>query len=54
MQWAGGEDWESYVDKLADDVEDGVIKILNKDKKLYPKNWEWKGEHWKIARCVLD
>lgn len=53
MQWAGGEDWESYVDKLADDVEDGVIKSLSKDKRLYPKDWEWKGEHWKIARSVF-
>jgi hypothetical protein len=52
MQWAGGEDWESYVDKLADDVEDGVIKSLSKDKRLFPKDWEWKGEHWKIARSV--
>lgn len=54
MQWAGGDDWESYVDKLADDVEDGVIKSLSKDKRLYPKDWEWKGEHWKIARSVLS
>jgi len=53
MEWAGGDDWESYVDKLADKVEDGVIKVLHKDKKLYPKNWEWKGEHWKIARYVM-
>jgi hypothetical protein len=52
MEWAGGVDWESYVDDLAKEDEDGAIKVLSKEKKLYPKDWEWKGEHWKIARSV--
>lgn len=30
----------------------GTIKALNSEGKMYPKDWAWKGEHWRIARCV--
>jgi hypothetical protein len=50
MEWAGGSSWESYVDHLAQGRDKEAIEWLEKEKKLYPKDWEWKGEHWKIAR----
>lgn len=50
MEWAGGSNWESYVDDLASAGEKGAFKALVKDKKMFPNDWEWKGEHWKIAR----
>jgi hypothetical protein len=50
MEWAGGSNWENYVDDLAGAGDDGLFKILRKEKKMYPNDWEWRGEHWKIAR----
>lgn len=52
MLWAGGADWEAYIDSLAVGAEEGVRIALKKSKKMYPKDWEWKGEHWHIARWV--
>lgn len=52
MEWAGGSNWESYVDDLAEAGDDGAFKILRKEKKMYPTDWEWRGEHWKIARWI--
>lgn len=50
MLWAGGGDWEAYIDSLAGGGEDGVRIALKKAKKMFPKDWQWKGEHWHIAR----
>jgi hypothetical protein len=50
MEWAGGKDWESYIDEIADDDEEDVIKTLRVTRKQFPRHWKWKGEHWKIAR----
>ncbi|WVF69868.1 hypothetical protein IAT40_004649 [Kwoniella sp. CBS 6097] len=53
MEWAGGQDWEAYVDSLAaGDGEEGVLSALGKEGKAYPSSWKWKGEHWKIARTL--
>lgn len=50
MRWAGGDDWEAYIDSLSAGGEGGVLKALGSQGKMYPKHWKWKGEHWKIAR----
>ncbi len=50
MEWAGGNDWEGYVDSLAAEGAKGAIQALSKQGKMYPEDWEWKGEHWELAR----
>lgn len=50
MEWAGGKDWENYIDEIAEDDEKDVIKTLRTVRKQFPRHWKWKGEHWKIAR----
>jgi len=50
MEWAGGNDWAGYVDALAKEGEKGAIVSLDQQGKSYPKDWEWQGEHWEIAR----
>lgn len=52
MEWAGGANWEGWVDSLAEDGEKQAINVLGNQKKMYPKDWEWKGEHWDLARSV--
>lgn len=52
MEWAGGVEWEAYMDLLSGKEGDEAIQILDKDKKKYPDDWIWKGEHWNIARWV--
>lgn len=54
MEWAGRRGWEQWVDDLDEgtDDDDAVVSVLKKQERMYPKEWEWKGEHWKIARCV--
>ncbi|WVQ97913.1 hypothetical protein IAU59_005030 [Kwoniella sp. CBS 9459] len=52
MEWAGGQDWEAYVDSLAAGGDEGVLNALGKEGKAYPSSWKWKGEHWKIARAL--
>ena len=54
MEWAGGNEWESYVDSLAAENEKGAVKSLQKQGKMYPETWKWHGEHWKLARYVLS
>ncbi|WWC87114.1 uncharacterized protein L201_002000 [Kwoniella dendrophila CBS 6074] len=51
MEWAGGENWEEFIDNLNDEDDEGlVLEQLKKQNKDWPKGWKWKGEHWKIAR----
>lgn len=50
MEWAGGLDWEASLDSIAAGAEDGAIAELERQGKMFPKEWDWKGEHWKIAR----
>ncbi|WWD20006.1 hypothetical protein CI109_104479 [Kwoniella shandongensis] len=52
MEWAGGADWEAYMDSLGSGAAEGAIHTLTKEGKQFPKSWEWKGEHWKIARAL--
>ncbi|WVW78657.1 hypothetical protein I302_100617 [Kwoniella bestiolae CBS 10118] len=52
MEWAGGEDWQAYVDSLSFDDEKAVRKELKKHGKEFPGGWEWKGQHWEIARAL--
>jgi len=52
MEWAGGGNWEGYVDSLAARGKNGALKSLGSQGKLYSQDWEWQGEHWKIARYV--
>ncbi|WVR04508.1 hypothetical protein IAU60_001512 [Kwoniella sp. DSM 27419] len=52
MEWAGGQDWEAYVDSLAAGGDEGIVQTLVKEGKAYPESWKWKGEHWKIARTL--
>ncbi|WRT64939.1 uncharacterized protein IL334_001879 [Kwoniella shivajii] len=52
MEWAGGEDWEAYIDSLSSGDEDGAIKATAKQGKQWPRDWKWKGEHWEIARAL--
>jgi hypothetical protein len=50
MEWAGGKDWQDYVDNLDAGGQGGLMHALKGSGKAYPKGWEWGGEHWKIAR----
>ena len=52
MEWAGGDSWEQYVDDLESGRESAAIMTLQKSGKMFPKGWEWKGEHWALARCA--
>ncbi|OXG87415.1 phosphoric monoester hydrolase [Cryptococcus neoformans A2-102-5] len=52
MEWAGGVEWEAYMDLLSTKEGEEAIHILGKDKKKYPDGWIWKGEHWNIARQI--
>ncbi|KAL7420637.1 hypothetical protein Q5752_004588 [Cryptotrichosporon argae] len=53
MEWGGGADWRDWVDGLPRD-ETAARSVLKKQGKLYPQKWKWQGEHWKIARNLLD
>ena len=50
MEWAGGDDWEAYVDSLAFQKQNQVEKTLSREGREFPKGWAWGGEHWSIAR----
>ena len=50
MEWAVGEEWEEYIENLSQGGEGGMLKGLGAEGKMFPKGWEWKGEHWKLAR----
>lgn len=50
MEWAGGNDWEGFVDNLSSAGEPTALRVLKEEKKMYPSDWKWKGEHWQIAR----
>jgi len=52
MEWVGGAKWESSLDSFASQSDEEVIEDLKKQGKMFPKKWEWKGEHWKIAKYV--
>lgn len=52
MEWAGGDSWEQYVDDLESGRESAAIMTLQKSGKMFPKGWEWKGEHWSLARNI--
>ena len=54
MEWAGGKDWESFVNSLASRDDDAVAKLLTKSGKRFPKDYEWKGQHWHIAREMKE
>jgi hypothetical protein len=50
MEWAGGEKWAEYIDSLLEGGDGGMFKALGAGGKMFPKGWEWRGEHWQIAR----
>jgi hypothetical protein len=50
MEWAGGDDWEGFVDNLSTAGEESAFRVLKEEQKMYPSEWKWKGEHWRIAR----
>ena len=50
MEWAGGSNWEGYIDGFTTDEEDDALQALTAQNKVYPKHWKWKSQHWKIAR----
>ncbi|RXK35168.1 hypothetical protein M231_07580 [Tremella mesenterica] len=52
MEWAGGRDWQDYVDGLEPLGEKTALSALSKNGKMFPKDWEWKGEHWQLAREI--
>ncbi|WVQ79512.1 hypothetical protein IAT38_001611 [Cryptococcus sp. DSM 104549] len=52
MEWVGGADWEAVMDEMGEKDEKEVMSVLSKQKKEYPDSWEWKGEHWQIAREI--
>ncbi|WWC67779.1 uncharacterized protein I206_101691 [Kwoniella pini CBS 10737] len=54
MEWAGGKDWQAYIDSLSFDDENSASKELQKHGKGWPKNWKWKSEHWEIAKNLPD
>ncbi|WVN87040.1 uncharacterized protein L203_102216 [Cryptococcus depauperatus CBS 7841] len=52
MQWAGGADWEVWVDSMGEKEEEQVLDVLGKVKKQFPNEWKWKSKHWKVAREI--
>jgi hypothetical protein len=50
MEWAGGTDWEAFMDSLSAGGESEADALLQKHGKTFPKGWDWKGEHWHLAR----
>ena len=50
MEWAGGEDWERFVDDMDAGGQGALVHVLQAQGKSFPKEWKWKSEHWKIAR----
>lgn len=50
MHDAGGLGWEDMMDEVAQQDEGEVKEYFRKKGKSWPKGWEWKGEHWKVAR----
>ncbi|EIW65804.1 hypothetical protein TREMEDRAFT_35995 [Tremella mesenterica DSM 1558] len=52
MEWAGGRNWQDYVDGLEPLGEKTALSALSKNGKMFPKDWEWKGEHWQLAREI--
>jgi len=50
MEWAGGDDWKKFIDDMADEDEEGLVKTLRRQGKQWPKSWKWKSQHWHIAR----
>ncbi|ORY33024.1 Metallo-dependent phosphatase-like protein [Naematelia encephala] len=52
MEWAGGENWQTYIDGLSSGPSEGMYRTLGRQGKMYPKGWEWNSEHWKIARTL--
>ena len=50
MEWAGGQDWEAYMDSLAFGSQEHIVKTLQGEGRAFPKGWKWGEQHWKIAR----
>lgn len=50
MEWAGGNGWNGLMDELEGLNEKAVKERVKQLEKSWPKGWEWKGEHWHIAR----
>ena len=50
MEWAGGENWETFIDNLSGAGDPTALRVLKEERKMYPSDWKWKGEHWQIAR----
>jgi predicted phosphodiesterase len=50
MEWTGGAKWEGMMDELSE-LDDGEVEMrVAKMGRKWPKGWEWKGEHWHIAK----
>jgi predicted phosphodiesterase len=50
MEWTGGYSWEEAMDELNNEELSEVEMRVGKMGRKWPKGWEWKGEHWHIAR----
>jgi hypothetical protein len=50
MQWAGGKDWEAWLESSTAGQLGAPLEHFKSNGKSYPDDWEWKGEHWHIAR----
>lgn len=50
MEWAGGKNWDSLMDELSEEQDWEVEKKVGRLGRSWPRGWEWKGEHWHIAK----
>jgi len=50
MEWAGGSGWNGLLDELESFNDKAAKERVEQLGKSWPKGWEWKGEHWHIAR----
>lgn len=50
MEWTGGDAYESLMSELQGVEEKEAERRVKSMGRSWPKGWEWKGEHWHIAK----
>lgn len=53
MEHAGGPGWRDMMDQVGKEKEKDAREYFERKGKGWPEGWEWRGEHWKIARYVV-
>ena len=50
MEHAGGMGWREMMDQVGRQSEKVAREYFERKGKGWERGWEWKGEHWEIAR----